>query len=73
MMRVGRTLPYGSDFSIDSDYSVAMRPARLAITKLHISYVPLNPVADYVHMLDLNTGLRIGLKTLHNLKFKLKF
>ena len=46
---------------------------RRTITKWHISYVPLDPVADSVHMLDLNTRLRVGLKKLLNLKFKLKF
>ena len=49
----------------------------IAITKSHISYVPLNPVAKYIHMLNLNTRLRIIWKTLPNLKisnlnFKLK-
>ena len=32
----------------------------LAITKQHIAYVPLNPVANYVHILDLNNRLRVG-------------
>ena len=32
----------------------------VTITKLHISYVPLYPVSDYVHLLDLNTILRVG-------------
>ena len=32
----------------------------LAITKVYIDYVPLNPVADYVHILDLKTRLRVG-------------
>ena len=49
----------------------------ITITKWNISSVPLNPVADYIHMLDLNTRLRVGWKTLPNLKisnlnFKLK-
>ena len=38
-----------------------------------IAYVPLNPVVDYVHILDLNNKLCIGWKTLPNLIFKLKF
>ena len=29
-------------------------------TKGHIAYVPLDPVAYYVHILDLNTRLRVG-------------
>ena len=44
-----------------------------AITKREISYVPLNPVSDYVHILDLNTRPRVGWKTLPNLNSKLKF
>ena len=44
----------------------------ISITKGQISYVPLNPVADYVHILDLNTRPRVGWKTLPNLNFKLK-
>ena len=44
-----------------------------SITIWYIADVPLNPVSDYVHMLDLNTRLRVGWKTLPNLKFKLKF
>ena len=31
-----------------------------SITKGHIAYVPLDPVAYYVHILDLNTRLRVG-------------
>ena len=31
-----------------------------SIGKLKIAYVPLDPVADYVHKLDLNTRLRAG-------------
>ena len=31
-----------------------------AITKLHIAYFPLDPVADYIHTLKLNTRLRVG-------------
>ena len=38
-----------------------------------IAYVPLYPVADYVYIVDLNTRLRVGWKTLPNLNFKLKF
>ena len=38
-----------------------------------IEYVPLDPVADYVHILELNTRLRAGWKMLPNLDFKLKF
>ena len=38
-----------------------------------ISYVPLDPVADYVYLSDLNTRLRVGWKTLPDLNFKLKF
>ena len=38
-----------------------------------ISYVPLNPVADYVYISYLNTILRVGWKRLPNLNFKLKF
>ena len=45
----------------------------VAITKWNIAYVPLDPVAEYIHMLDLNNRLRVGWKTLPNLKFKLKF
>ena len=30
------------------------------ITKLQIAFVPLDPVADYVHMLDLNTRTCVG-------------
>ena len=45
----------------------------IEINKGQIAYVPLDPVADYVHILDLNTRLRIGWKTLPNLNFKLKF
>ena len=41
--------------------------------KYKIDYVPLDPVADYVHILDLNTRLRVGWKTLPNLNFKPKF
>ena len=44
-----------------------------SITKWRISYIPLNPVADYLHVLYLNTRLRVGWKTLPNLNFKLKF
>ena len=43
------------------------------IAKEQISYVPLEPVADYVHILDLNTGSCVGWKTLPNLNFELKF
>ena len=43
------------------------------ITKVQIAYFTLDPVAYYVHILDLNTRLRVGLKTLPNLNFKLKF
>ena len=42
------------------------------ITKWQIVYVPLDPVTDYVHILDLNIRLRVGWKTLPNLNFKLK-
>ena len=38
-----------------------------------MAYVHLDPVADYVHILELNTRLRVGRKTLPNLNFKLKF
>ena len=38
-----------------------------------MDYVPLKPVADYVHMLDLNNILRVCWKNLPNLNFKLKF
>ena len=38
-----------------------------------ISYVTLDPVTDYVYIVDLNTRLRVGWKTLPNLNFKLKF
>ena len=41
--------------------------------KYKIAYVPLDPVADYVYLSDLNTRLRVGCKTLPNLNFKLKF
>ena len=40
--------------------------------KYKISYVPLDPVADYVYLLDLNTRLCVGWKMLPNLNFKLK-
>ena len=43
-----------------------------SITKWKISYVPLDPVAEYLHMLELNNRLRVGWKTPPNLKFKLK-
>ena len=32
------------------------------ITKVQIAYFTLDPVAYYVHILDLNTRLRVGLK-----------
>ena len=32
----------------------------VAITKLHIAYVHLDPVADYVHILDLNNRPHVG-------------
>ena len=41
--------------------------------KYKIDYVPLDPVSDYVYIADLNTRLCVGLKTLPNLNFKLKF
>ena len=60
-----------------SSYFFAMTVPRfiqiLEITKWHISYVPLDPVADYTHVLNLITRLRAGWKTLPNLKFKLRF
>ena len=34
----------------------------ISITKGHISYVPLDLVAEYAHILDLNTRLRVGWK-----------
>ena len=34
---------------------------------------PLASVSDYVHILYLNTTLRVGWKTIPNLNFKLKF
>ena len=40
-----------------------------SITKWQIAYVPLDPVDDYIHMLNLNTILRVGWKMLPNLKF----
>ena len=33
-----------------------------AITKWQIAYVPLEPVAEYIHMLNVNTILRVGWK-----------
>ena len=30
------------------------------ITKGQIAYVPLDPVTNYVHILDLNTRIRVG-------------
>ena len=30
------------------------------IAKLHIAYVPLDPVAYYVHILDLNIRIHVG-------------
>ena len=39
----------------------------------NISYVPLNLVANYVYIANLNTRLRVGWKTLPNLNFKPKF
>ena len=41
-------------------------------TKDKVAYAPLDPVADYVHILDLSNRLRVGWKTLPNLNFKLK-
>ena len=41
----------------------------VTITKWQIAYIPLNQVANYVHMLHLNNRLRVGWKTLPNLKF----
>ena len=41
--------------------------------KENISYVPLDPVSDYVYIADLNNRLRVGWKTLPNLNLKLKF
>ena len=38
-----------------------------------IAYVPLDLVANYVYMAELNTRLHVGQKTLPNLNFKLKF
>ena len=38
-----------------------------------ISYVPLDSVADYVYIADLNNRLRVCWKILPNLSFKLKF
>ena len=38
-----------------------------------IAYATLDPVADHVYIADLNTRLRVDLKTLPNLNFKLKF
>ena len=52
---------------------IANRYFIMEITKWQIAYVPFNPVADFVHMLDLNTWLCVGWKMLPNLKFKLKF
>ena len=48
-----------------------------SITKWQIAYVPLDPVADYIHMLNLTIRLCVGWKTLPNFKnsnlnFKLK-
>ena len=41
--------------------------------KDRIAYIPLDPAADYIHILYLNTILRVGWKTLPKLNFKLKF
>ena len=38
-----------------------------------IVYVHLYPVVDYVHIVGLNTRICVGLKTLPNLNFKIKF
>ena len=43
------------------------------ITKKQISFVPLEPFANYVHILDLNNRFGVGWKTLPNLNFKFKF
>ena len=45
----------------------------VGISKGKIAYVPLEPFADYVHILDLNTRLCIVWKKLSNLNFKPKF
>ena len=36
------------------------------LQKENIAYVPLDPVADYVYIADLNTRLHVGWKTLPN-------
>ena len=41
--------------------------------KYNISYVTINPFADYVYIVELNTRVHVGWKTLPNLNFKLKF
>ena len=41
--------------------------------KYKIAYVPLDPLADYVYLSELNTRLRVGWKTLPNINFKVKF
>ena len=38
-----------------------------------IAYVPLDPIADYVYIEDVNTRLRVSWKTLPNLNIKLEF
>ena len=43
------------------------------LPKDKIVYVPLNPVANYMYISNLNTRLCVGSKTLSNLSFKLKF
>ena len=45
------------------DPEVSRRSASTKITKWQIAYVPLDLVADYIHMLNLNTRLRVGWKT----------
>ena len=59
--------------NLDWNVSNSSITCSVAITKWQIAYFPLYPVADYVHMLDFNTWLHVGSKTLPNLKFKYKF
>ena len=35
-------------------------PLGWAITRGYIAYIPLDPLADYVYILDLNTIFRVG-------------
>ena len=63
---------------IINKYGIFFSFVLLTITKWHIAYIFHDPVTEYIHMVNLNARIRVGWKTIPNIKisnlnFKLKF